>query len=198
MKKVGYYPGCSLNGTAKEYEMSIKKVANLLDVELVEVSDWNCCGATSAHVTSHKLAVSLSLRNLILAAEQGIEDIMAPCAACYSRLTVSKQEVMNNPKVKQQIEEILDKKIEKLPNIINIVQFFKNFGIGDLLKKSNPDLKFLLAITVACLLDLRVTLTMPKSRSQWKSLYLLRAPKQLTGILKRNAAVLLILLQGKI
>ena len=142
MKKVGYYPGCSLNGTAKEYEMSIKKVANLLDVELVEVSDWNCCGATSAHVTSHKLAVSLSLRNLILAAEQGIEDIMAPCAACYSRLTVSKQEVMNNPKVKQQIEEILDKKIEKLPNIINIVQFFKNFGIGDLLKKSNPDLKF--------------------------------------------------------
>lgn len=153
MKKVGYYPGCSLNGTAKEYEMSIRKVANLLEVELVEINDWNCCGATSAHVTSHKLAVSLSLRNLVLAAEQGIEDIMAPCAACYSRLTVSKNEVLNNPKVKTQIEEILEKKIDKLPNVINIVEFFKNFGIENLLKLNSPNLKFLnAACYYGCLL----------------------------------------------
>jgi len=45
--KYGYYPGCSLESTAKEYNLSIAAAAKLLDVELVELDDWNCCGASS-------------------------------------------------------------------------------------------------------------------------------------------------------
>ncbi|MBW1694910.1 MAG: heterodisulfide reductase subunit B, partial [Deltaproteobacteria bacterium] len=47
--QIGYYPGCSLSGTAIEYNKSLTGIAPLLGFDLVEVPDWNCCGASSAH-----------------------------------------------------------------------------------------------------------------------------------------------------
>ncbi len=54
--KFAYYPGCSLHGTAREYDVSTRAVCNALGIELEEVPDWNCCGATSAHSIDQKLA----------------------------------------------------------------------------------------------------------------------------------------------
>ena len=57
--KVSYYPGCSLEHSAKDYEESIEATATLLDVQLEEVPDWNCCGATAAHSINEQLAIAL-------------------------------------------------------------------------------------------------------------------------------------------
>ncbi|MFW6369350.1 MAG: heterodisulfide reductase-related iron-sulfur binding cluster, partial [Myxococcota bacterium] len=51
--KIGYFPGCSLHATAREYAESLQTVAGALDMELAEIDDWACCGATSAHATNH-------------------------------------------------------------------------------------------------------------------------------------------------
>ena len=61
MKKLrySYYPGCSLEATAKEYDRSIREVVDILDVELVELKDWNCCGASSGHCTNYELSLAL-------------------------------------------------------------------------------------------------------------------------------------------
>ena len=83
--QVSYYPGCSLHGTASEYDASTKAVSRLLGVELLELADWNCCGASSAHSTNESLAYELSARNLAIAKREG-KDVVIPCAACYSRL----------------------------------------------------------------------------------------------------------------
>ncbi len=83
--KVSYYPGCSLHGTAREYGDSFRSLARFLGVELEELPDWTCCGASSAHVVDDALAFSLAARNLKIAAEQG-KDLVVPCAACYQRL----------------------------------------------------------------------------------------------------------------
>ena len=45
-KKVAYYPGCALEGTGHAYNRSTKAVGKKLGLDLVEVKDWNCCGAT--------------------------------------------------------------------------------------------------------------------------------------------------------
>jgi heterodisulfide reductase subunit B2 len=82
---VSYYPGCSLDGTAIEYNESLKKVAKTLGLELEELPDWTCCGSSSAHVTGDNLAVSLAGRNLIIADKIG-KDLLVPCAACFQRL----------------------------------------------------------------------------------------------------------------
>ena len=83
--KLAYYPGCSLQSTAVEYDLSSRAVCRALDLELVELPDWSCCGATSAHSTNHLLSLALPARNLKLAQEAGL-DIVAPCSACYNRL----------------------------------------------------------------------------------------------------------------
>jgi heterodisulfide reductase subunit B len=83
--KVTYYPGCSLEGTAIDYAASIQAVAGLLDLELAELEDWNCCGATAAHSINHELALALPARNLVLAEAAG-QDVVVPCALCFNRL----------------------------------------------------------------------------------------------------------------
>jgi heterodisulfide reductase subunit B len=84
--KLAYYPGCSMQGTSREFEESFLAVVKALHIDLVEIDDWNCCGASSAHPVSRDLGVALPTRNLALAAEQGADEVVAPCAACFNRL----------------------------------------------------------------------------------------------------------------
>ena len=89
--KVSYYPGCALHGTSLEYDESTQAVSRMLGVELCELPDWNCCGASSAHVTNESLARNLAARNLAIAQEQGM-DLVVPCAACYGRFKAAEKE----------------------------------------------------------------------------------------------------------
>ncbi len=96
--KVSYYPGCSLDGTALEYNESLEAVARVLDIELQELPDWTCCGSSSAHVTNDELAVSLAGRNLIIADKIG-QDLMVPCAACFQRLKSADKVLKSGKKI---------------------------------------------------------------------------------------------------
>lgn len=88
--EVSLYPGCSLHGLARAYNESIEAVSKTLGVELRELNDWTCCGSSSAHVTSDKLAVALAARNLGIADKVGM-DLVVPCAACYQRLKTAEK-----------------------------------------------------------------------------------------------------------
>jgi len=88
--EVSLYPGCSLEGLARGYSESMEAVARTLGVELRELKDWTCCGASSAHVTDDGLAVALAARNLGIADKVG-KDLVVPCAACYQRLKVAEK-----------------------------------------------------------------------------------------------------------
>jgi len=90
--KVSYYPGCSLHGTALEYEESTRTVCRMLGIELQELPDWNCCGASSAHSTNEALSIALPARNLAMAEEIGL-DLVVPCAACFQRFKVAEKHV---------------------------------------------------------------------------------------------------------
>jgi len=104
--KVSYYPGCSLHGTAKEYDQSVRSVSHALGIELEEVEDWSCCGATSAHSTNFKLSIALPARNLI-AAEKQAQDVIIPCAACFNRFKTAEHHLRQEPELKAEIEEIV-------------------------------------------------------------------------------------------
>ncbi len=94
--KLSYYPGCSLQGTALDYDSSVKEVCQALNVELVEIPDWNCCGASSAHMTDHEVGMRLPMRNLLLARDAG-HDILVPCAACFQRLKAADKSMREDP-----------------------------------------------------------------------------------------------------
>jgi heterodisulfide reductase subunit B len=96
VKEISYYPGCSLHGTAGEYDDSIRGVSNLLNIQLHELEDWTCCGASSAHCTDEGLAIDLAARNLAIA-EKSDRELLVPCVACYSRFKWAEKEFKEHP-----------------------------------------------------------------------------------------------------
>lgn len=91
---VSYYPGCALEGTAREYGESATAIAEHLGVHFQELPDWNCCGASSAHSTSDTLALALSARNVLIADKAGM-DLVVPCAACFQRLKRAEKRLLD-------------------------------------------------------------------------------------------------------
>jgi len=89
-----YYPGCSLHATAAEYDVSTRLVCQKLGVELQELEDWVCCGASAAHSTDHLLSLALPAHTLKQAEEKGLP-LAVPCAMCYSRLRFALHELQN-------------------------------------------------------------------------------------------------------
>lgn len=108
--RFAYYPGCSLSGTAVEYGMSTKVLCRLLGIELEEIPDWICCGATPAHAIRTLFPIALGARNLALAAKLGVP-ILTVCAACFNRLKFAAYELKHNAMVREkilQLPELLD------------------------------------------------------------------------------------------
>jgi len=96
LKEVSYYPGCSLHGTAREYDESCRGVSDLLEIRLHELEDWSCCGASSAHCTDEELSIALAARNLDIA-NRHKQELLVPCVACYSRLKAVESEGQGVP-----------------------------------------------------------------------------------------------------
>jgi heterodisulfide reductase subunit B2 len=160
--KLGFYPGCSLNGTAKEFNSSLREVFSTLNVNLEELNDWSCCGATSAHVTSHLLSVALPARNLMIAKKQGFEDLLAPCAACYSRLVSSQKELKLDEKMRMKVESLLEEKVMNGLQILNLIQIFQKIGLDKLKEKKQVDISSIKAACYyGCLLVRPVDIAVP-------------------------------------
>lgn len=103
-----YYPGCSLHATGKEYDESARAVFGALGVRLIEIEDWVCCGASSAHSVSADLALNLPAINVALAQEAGHGDLLAPCAACFNRTKAADYALRNDPARRKSIEEAVN------------------------------------------------------------------------------------------
>jgi heterodisulfide reductase subunit B2 len=88
--KLSHYPGCSLDGMAKDYADSIASVFRHLEIDLVEIDDWSCCGATAAHSLDERMAATLPARNLAIAEKLGF-DLVSPCPNCFNRLVNSQK-----------------------------------------------------------------------------------------------------------
>lgn len=125
--KYAYYPGCSLHSTAREYDVSTRTVCRELGIELEEIPDWNCCGASSAHSINHELGVALALRNLAKAEQMGL-DVTIPCAACFSRLKGADAAVKANPKLQASMAENAGIKYSGGMKILSLLEAISGLG----------------------------------------------------------------------
>lgn len=110
MKRYLLYPGCSLHSTGRAYGESITAVFAHLGLELSELKEWNCCGATSYASIDEMEAFSLAARNLALAEDMhnGEQpDLVAPCNACYLVLTKTQQYMSQYVHVRQTVDRAL-------------------------------------------------------------------------------------------
>jgi heterodisulfide reductase subunit B len=93
--KYAFFPGCSLESTAWDFDHSTRAVCHALGIELAEIPDWVCCGSTPAHAVSPSLAVALPVLNLQKARELSLP-VMTACASCYARLRTANFKVRND------------------------------------------------------------------------------------------------------
>jgi heterodisulfide reductase subunit B len=118
MPTYAFYPGCTLHSTGVEFGLSTDLVCDALDIDLLEIPDWNCCGASSAHSMDHTLFLALPARNLAQAQllpttgqdthDNDPLDLAIPCAACYSRTAAAHLALQNDPAFRAQMEQTLD------------------------------------------------------------------------------------------
>lgn len=94
--RYAYYSGCSLHGSAREYDMSWRAVCQRLGIDLVEIPDWSCCGTVHAASVDRLLALRLAARNLAIAEEMDLE-VVAPCSGCYKALRTADAMLKEDP-----------------------------------------------------------------------------------------------------
>ena len=99
--KYSYYPGCSLHSAHKGYDLSCRATLETLGCELIELEDWNCCGATIYMSIKKITSLAIATRNLAIAEKAGM-DIVTPCSSCYTVLNKAHRHVKESP-------ELLDK-----------------------------------------------------------------------------------------
>jgi len=148
--KTGFYPGCSMKGSAREYSESLLAVARDRCRELPEIPDWNCCGATAAHNLDHDLALALPARILSAAEREGMEEVLVPCAACYSRLSVTRHELLEKDDLRQRISGLIEADYRGSARVLNIIEWLA--AVPDLEKMVRKPFARKVACYYGCLL----------------------------------------------
>ncbi|MCL2110984.1 MAG: CoB--CoM heterodisulfide reductase iron-sulfur subunit B family protein [Clostridiales bacterium] len=122
MKRYAYFPGCASESTAKSTTLANEFVFGALGIDLIEIEDWNCCGATSAHTLSDTVGLALPARPLAQAEEEWPDlDIVTGCASCYARLKVTNHRVRTDKEARFIVEKVLGKPYEAKREVLNFL-----------------------------------------------------------------------------
>lgn len=120
--RIAYYPGCSLHSSAAEYGKTTEAIAEALELELVEPPGWICCGSSPAHTTDHVLATKYPVVNLAIVEQMGLEEMTAPCSACYIRFKTAAHEMAHNPNMARQISEEIEYEYQGNVRVMHLVE----------------------------------------------------------------------------
>ncbi len=103
-----YFPGCTLHSSSEEYDISTKAVSKVLGINLIEIDDWNCCGAMALTSIDKTLAYAFPARNLAIAEKKGLE-LVAPCSACFYNLKKTSYALKEDKETRKEVNETLSK-----------------------------------------------------------------------------------------
>jgi heterodisulfide reductase subunit B len=178
--KIGLYPGCSLEGSSREYAESLRAIAPRIGLELEEVEGWNCCGASSAHAVDHILSLSLPAKILAQAEQQKIGEMVVPCAACYNRLASTKGELAEKIQTREEVVKILNMPYAGSTKVRNILEVLDPLLTPEAVKNFPATFPYKVACYYGCLL------VRPKSVLHAERM---EDPMQMDELMKRIGAV---------
>lgn len=139
MKKIAYYPGCTLKTAAANFEESAIEAMRKFDIELDELDRWNCCGTVFSLSTDDLIHHIAPIRNLIRVKEQGSDQVMTLCAMCYNTLKRSNIRVKNNAEDLDKINDFMykeDLKYNADVEVLHLLPYLKeNITFPEIEKK---------------------------------------------------------------
>ncbi len=153
--KYAFYPGCSLESTAWDFDRSTRAICKALGIELVDIPAWVCCGSTPAHSSNASLAVALPVFNLQKAQAMGCDGVLTACASCYARLRTANHKVKTDPEERARAERITEKGYDGSVPVLHILDVLVNhLGVSAINEKIQTALEGLrVASYYGCLLS---------------------------------------------
>lgn len=137
-----YFPGCTDHSTSLEYGLSTREVFKTLGVELIEIEDWNCCGAAATHSINHLLSLCLPARNISKAQSTNINSLVVPCAGCFNMLKRTENVLKKDEIKRKEIEEIVGFKYDPSLEILALMDVLINrIGFERIKEKVKKPLK---------------------------------------------------------
>lgn len=123
MTDYGFFPGCAYRSAAG-YQESVDAINDCLDIRLVELDDWNCCGATAAFSLDEADGLALCARLFALAQKQGVDPIVTVCNACYTTLLKAKKRLEKDPQKLDGVKRALARQGLELTEILPTVRHY--------------------------------------------------------------------------
>lgn len=99
-----YYPGCSVTGANRNYDISTRAIAKGLGIEINELDDWNCCGSTAYFAVGELRSFLISSRNLAMAEKTG-NDLVTICNGCFTILNKTNIYMSENKRLREDVKE---------------------------------------------------------------------------------------------
>jgi heterodisulfide reductase subunit B len=131
-KAIAYYPGCSLDSTATEFNRSTKAVCEALGLNLIEPKGWVCCGSSAAHRSDHDAALRLPMQNLALIEQSGFQEVTMPCAACFNRHKTAQYEIRHDDRRKATVDKANGYSYQDSVRVSTVIQtLLENVGADE-------------------------------------------------------------------
>ncbi len=134
--KYAFFPGCSLESTAWDFDKSTRAICKSLGIEIVDIPGWVCCGSTPAHASNASLAVALPALNLKKAKDAGFDQVAVACASCYARLRTANHKIVNSPEERERAARIIESAYDGSVKVRHILDVLVNdFGPAEIRKR---------------------------------------------------------------
>jgi len=176
--EIGYFPGCSLHAMAAEFDESTRSVLSELGLKAVEPEGWVCCGSTPAHRVDHRLGIQLPMHSMILLEQEGLDEVVLPCAACFNRFRAASSELQLHPELRSELEGEFDVKYQGSLEVLSLLDAIsERVGLEAVKDRVQKPLKGLkVACYYGCLLTRPPALTGAKNAEYPMSLdHIIRA-----------------------
>jgi heterodisulfide reductase subunit B len=151
---IAYYPGCSLESTAVEFDESTRAIADALELNLIEPEGWICCGSSPAHKNDPEAAMRFPMENLALIEKSGFKEVTMPCAACFNRHKAALYEIRQHDNLKEKLDGVLGYQFQDNVQVTTLAEtIFEHITPAELQEKVQRPLKDLkLVCYYGCLL----------------------------------------------
>jgi len=123
--KIFYYPGCTVKTKAKNFEESTLAALKVLEVELVELPAWNCCGTVFGMSTDDLLHQMAPTRNLLRVKEQGGDRVTTMCSMCYNTLKRANYLVREDEEKRRFIADVMDEETVRYEGEVEVLHLLE-------------------------------------------------------------------------
>lgn len=103
------YLGCTIPTKEFAYEASTRRVCDVLEIGLVDMEGYICCGYPAETPISHDTWLTMAAYNIAMAEEKGL-DILTPCNGCFNSLKRANIVLKEDPKLMERINGFLSKR----------------------------------------------------------------------------------------